>query len=858
MRILLRWIVGIVFLAPSLSAQPWPVESTKISQAVQDITGQVWGITYNVGWGLYRWEGDTWKSVGVMGVPGDAGPFAVARGPDGAVYCVWSAGADTHAMTWHKGDSSKLVARFTGHLVNLPRIFVEAHGNAWITECGRHIFRVTPQGRAEGVYIIADNQFLENGRPENERSAFNPVYATVDARGRIWFWSDCLAGGTNIASLAGVLICDGERFEHHPHIVGVPDKKLSIVAPDDAEHMWLAVADDQLYRVDINTLTSTPVAEPSPRAFRYVQKIFQTNQETYLVAGSVWQAVPERSGNGRSGVLWRLRDGKWERLIAGLDMRPEYAQHPFRPFLATARGLWVGAFGSGPWFVPAGRGEPALIDWHYDYPLDGSEAMFQLADGRLLIVSANEGSIAVRPDDLLAAFESPPEVSTLNPPRTFIQDRRGHILGLLPWVNMALSDWDGKTWTEHALPGGFDPLRFFTFAEDSLNRIWLLPDAFGKVVAIFEPIHQAFEVYPGYADALQAQLPRRESFHLDGNLITVPSFSPDGRICYRDEWAQVRYFDGQKWLHWARKEIEGTNIPFLDGPAFFDRAGNVAVNIGRKTWEFTEAKGWHMTDFEPGLGTDRQRQVRHSPVPPAGCDIANPDSIAQDRLGTYWLTHRGQLYRAIPGLCRPQFSPREHQPFIDSREVRKVLIDLQGNAFLETYFHFNSNLGEYVIVKARPPGPKTIVHAIVSPLGGVKLQFEARSEGKLWFTWRVDGGPWAAPTDKPEAKLEWLPNGKHRIEAEAVDERLQTDPTPAETQVEIQIDPRQQISALIKQLQDPDYSVRNAAVAALLRQPAVALPLLRAAREKADTDQRWWIDAAIQQIEESLSSNKKP
>jgi hypothetical protein len=47
-------------------------------------------------------------------------------------------------------------------------------------------------------------------------------------------------------------------------------------------------------------------------------------------------------------------------------------------------------------------------------------------------------------------------------------------------------------------------------------------------------------------------------------------------------------------------------------------------------------------------------------------------------------------------------------------------------------------------------------------------------------------------------------------------------------------------------------------VAALLRQPALALPLLRSAREKADADQRWWIDAAIQQIEESLSTNKKP
>jgi hypothetical protein len=63
---------------------------------------------------------------------------------------------------------------------------------------------------------------------------------------------------------------------------------------------------------------------------------------------------------------------------------------------------------------------------------------------------------------------------------------------------------------------------------------------------------------------------------------------------------------------------------------------------------------------------------------------------------------------------------------------------------------------------------------------------------------------------------------------------------------------------LIEKLKDADHSVRDAAVAALVRQPALALPLLQSAREKAGPDQRWWIDAAIQQIEENLSKNGKP
>lgn len=853
----MRWIVGVTVLAPGLAGRPWREDSTKISDAVQDSTGQVWGVTHDVGWGLYRWEDDAWKSVAILGVPGGAGPFALARGSDGAVYCLWS-GATGHAITRHQGTSSTLLATFTGHLNLSPRIFVDPNGNVWITEPGRHIFRISREGKVESVYTIADKQFLDFGRLRDEESGFNPVHATADARGRIWFWSDSLARGTNLASLEGVLIFDGEQFEYHPRIAGVPDKKLSILEPDDAAHMWLAVIDEGLYRVDINTLTATPAPQPDAKPFHTVQKIFHANQETYLVSGPVWLPVPERSGNGRSGRLWRQKDGGWKRVVNGLDMRPEYAQSPFRSWLATARGLWVGAFGVGPWFIPAGNAEPVLIDWHHGYPLDGSDHLFQLSDGRLLVIAVNEGNLVVKAADLLAAFQSPPEVQTLNPMRPFIQDVRRHILGILAPGDNALSDWDGKTWTGHPLPGGFDPAHFLTFAEDSLKRVWLLPDARGKSVVIFDPAKETSEIYPSYPEALQAQLPHREGFHLDENFFTLPSFTRDGRICYRDEWHRVRYFDGQKWQLWTRKAIDGGNILTSDGPAFFDQAGNVAVNIQGRTWEFREGAGWHSTSFEPGLGTDRERQAHHFPPVPSGCEIRNPDSVVQDRLGSDWLTFRGQLYRAIPGLCLPQFSPGEHQPFIDSRRPTKVLIDLEGNAFLETYFNSSPNTGEYVVIKARQPLPKTILRATADSSGVVKLHFDTHAKGKTWRSWRVDGGSWITPTHDVETTLDWLSNGKHRIEAAAIDERLQIDPTPAEAVVDIRADTGEQIKALIQKLGDPDYAVREKAVTALVRQPAPALPTLQAAREKAGPDQRWWIDAAIQQIEELLSTNKKP
>jgi len=76
--------------------------------------------------------------------------------------------------------------------------------------------------------------------------------------------------------------------------------------------------------------------------------------------------------------------------------------------------------------------------------------------------------------------------------------------------------------------------------------------------------------------------------------------------------------------------------------------------------------------------------------------------------------------------------------------------------------------------------------------------------------------------------------------------------------VTIHVDPQAQIAALIEKLKDPNYTVRDAAVAGLLRQPALALPLLQSARETAGADQRWWIDSAIQQIQDRLAKDKQP
>jgi hypothetical protein len=839
------------------------VEPAKLRGVGQDSTGQVWAIGYAPSLGLFRWENDKWKSIVVDGLPSNFQPMAVARGSDGAVYCVWSAGEGTHSLTRHHGTTSKVQAQFIGPLADFPKIFGDAHGNVWITEMGPHIYRVTSQGKAECIYTIPDDDYVAFGPTRGPRRMFNPVYATGDALGRIWFWSGGVATRTNLVSLQGLLIFDGESFKSYPHLTGVSYEKVSALEPDGPEHMWMSLADDRLYQVDTKTLTPAAVLEPEPRAFRYAQRISSAGQETYVVSVSATVPVPEPRGEGRFGDLWRLSNAEWKRVVNGLDMRPEILQDPIRPFVATPAGCWVGAYGTGPWFIPAGSGEPVHIDWHYDYPLDGSEGLLQLPDKRLLLVDSTRGSMAANAADLLAAYQSPPGIQTLNPFRPFIQDERGHIWGILYAGDQALSEWDGKSWTPHALPYDFINPPRYSFATDSQARIWVLSDRVPcqGPAAVLNASRGNFDFYPDFPTALQAQLPNHPTFHVEEYPYTAPTFTPDGRIGYHDRCGRLHYFDGQAWQNWSQQDINGDSRPLASfvGPAFFDRAGNFAVNTQGATWEYTPKGGWRPTTSEPGQGTDRDLGLAHlSPPSPPGCEFGNPESVARDRLGTYWLTFRGQLYRAIPGLCLPQTSPEEHQPFIDGRTVKSALIDPQGNAFLETYFHTNPVVGEYVIVNARQPLPRTKMCASVDAAGALKLHFDATVKGQAWFTWRVDHDAWTRPTQASEATVSGLANGKHRIEVAAIDERLQIDPTPAAAEVDVHVDNQQQLAALIEKLKDPDYSMRDAAVAGLVRQPALALPLLQSAREKASPDQRWWIDAAIQQIEESLSTNKKP
>ena len=401
-----RLLLSVLVLASSLAAQPWHVDAARLRGLAQDSDHQVWAIGYSPSQGIYRWGDDRWNPVDVDGIPNNSEPIVIAGGSDGAVYCLWRSALGVHALTRHRGNTSNLLAQFAGSLSPSASIFVDLQGNVWITEAGPHIYRVTSQGKAECIYTIPDDDYMAFGPTRGPGRMFNPVYAVGDGEGRIWFWSGGFPTKTNLNSIQGLLIYDGESFKNYPRLVDVSYDKVSALEPDDSEHMWMSMVENGLYRVDIKALTAAAVSDPEPGAFRYVNRIFRNGEATYVVTMSPAGMDPEPGGEGRFGSMWRLRDGEWKRLVNGLDMRTENGQDPIRPFVATPAGLWVGAYGTGPWFIPHGLGQPVHIDWHYGYPLAGSDCLIPLPDGRLLLATPDLGSVAVMPADLLAAFQS--------------------------------------------------------------------------------------------------------------------------------------------------------------------------------------------------------------------------------------------------------------------------------------------------------------------------------------------------------------------------------------------------------------------------------------------------------------------
>jgi len=792
-----------------------------------------------------NWQGGdgapAWNAWG-SGDTGNGVPETMDTAADGTAISIWAHRTDESVFVVTQRGNDAGFTRLSGLRgpVALARVLMDSQTNLWLTEAGVSIYKASLRQGQTLVHAITPGELWPGGNATNRL----PVSMAEDARGRIWFWSDCRMGDDARGAIHGVLIGEKGAVTNRPALEGVPDGRISVIVAMEGADLWLAVRDAGIFSVNLDTFAGTRMAEPETHAFRVVQNIFSAGEDRYIISGS----QTEFNGGGLLSALWRWRGGHWTKVIDGLDADAAPEQLAGRHWRVTTEGLWLGAFGMGGWFVPLDDRPAQAINWQKNSPFDTINRWFQLKDGRMLGLQFGRGALIAD----AALFTEPPlrtaSAAILHTTRPLMQTEDGRVFGILRGKPGVFCEWKGQSWHEYPLPANFQPDGGYTIILDSLNRIWWVRFVYNSWESapcyIFDPARERFENYSSYASALQAQAPRLPGLRLGSNEYFAPKFSMDGRICFEDAFWKLYYFNGRAWHEWEKSKISNPQ-PWYQAIVnpFFATDGSLAVTLNNATWSFSELEDWRTNAAARPAEENKivPGKDSYSFKPPAGAGV---ESSVADRSGGYWLTSGGQLFRSAFGLTRECFPANEPQPFADGRKLTQALEDNFGNAFLRTSVQGRD---EYVIFPARGPLPRTTAKLLEDGEKGVTLQLAANIPSPH-FSWRLDDAPWNPATTNRTLRFDEISPGSHRVQVVALDEYLQTGPDVAEVSFEVLSVSSEQIQEWIKQLGDKDFALREAAVKHLSHQAKLALPALCEMREsETDPDRRWWLDAAIQQ-----------
>jgi len=833
-RCFLLLLLVLQVTATLLGQEGVPKDGYKAAQ--KDAKGIIWAIPKNQRGCLFRFDGRNWSR--------EAAPFpessrAIANEvfllSDGTVACFWGWDTCEFAVTHHRGAESRLLAKghnplFTPALPYPP--LEDSQKGLWFTGYSPEIVYVKADGQVKN-YTIQPEYLINPSKPLH-----NPVHATEDGRGRIWIWSRYRSHSG--ARIRGALLIDGEEISHINPASEIPEPFFYGIIRKDASHLWLVMEEVGMFETDINTLESKKLPTPEPEGFHYPQTIFSSGSDLYYMG-----PLPDNRH-----TLWRYRDGKWVVVLNAVDERGSLPEE--RTWTRTSQGIILCSYGAPPWYIPD-NGTPVRLNWRYRFPLAEATCMYQLPDNSFFALSRRgevfHGSLLIPP---------PPEpalrVQDYNILGDCILDSDGDAWTILSEKDKALSHWNGKQWSSYPLPQEFRARPIL--AVDSQRRVWAFPSVFSMnpSTAFFDSKSEKWIVFPTIENAFESvktDLPQFPQGHPWGLFCALSG--DHQRIAFR--WVnKIVYYDGTQWHSWKDREITGKSC-YLGAP-FFDKEERLCVGIYADVWKLDAQCQWQLAKEEKA--PPEYRESRSNPPEECPAVSSDDDSGAYDNKGAYWAIRGQQLYKCLMGNCVKLFADREPHPFIDGRKIRKVWMDRSRNTLFLTEAQNDSGSRSLVRIPTKnlPPQPGLHISVIPTEEAVAKIKLRTQSEAKLLFRWQLDAGPWQW-TEKREITTPSLLNGPHAITVEAFNEELESIPKPVIAQFEIKKFTVQQIKAFITRLDDRDFEKRKAAIKALSRQPDDALPALKTARPTANDDQRWWIDAAIQQIERNQRAQGK-
>lgn len=822
MRPFLVFCLLVSGLASAVALEPPPLRT-----AEQDANGIIWAFSSGESKTAFTFDGKQWTERAIPFSPDEhATAQQAVKLADGAVGCLWSLNKDRMAFTWHRGKESRVIGRCPGEVPKRVRLLADSQNRLWVTGESADIRRIDAKTGSLFEYRVKPEDLtktFDGGLPRD----WNPIRSAEDGRGRIWAWT--AMGGPAYGTLRGILLFDGDQVTQRD-ITGASGTFFTCLVRKDKTHMWLGVLGGGLYEVDIETLEAKPFSGFDSPPFRHIDRVFSVGSDLFVSDYSQAKAT-----------LWRFRNAQWERFIEKLD---EYPTSEWS-WIALEKGIIVSAQPS-PWFISNDDRKPVQLDWRNGYPAEKVRKALLCPDGSLFAL-AEDGTFLHRKKALPSDSDAPSRVTELlEKRRHWTGSPNGHLWAIIEEnKNGVLCEWDGESWHDHALPPG----KIFAVGSlevDTSGRVWVLPNQEERMTAYFDSRTgewQTFEKPEAVFEALKNDPPK---FLTPKSPDFIPQYSSDHRhIIFRVKNSRLAYFNGETWTRWKREDIRPGNDNSMGSPGF-DEKDRLCVNVGNATWQLDANNVWRETQFDSRFS----EVLGPRNDAPDGLMRYSHYSITTDNQGFHWFTWNGELFKSWDKFSTRVFSEDEPNPFGAGRRITQVWVDRKGNAFVQVTTNWMDNFQFQIAPLSKPPKTSLAVAPIKEDR--VRLQLGTPSPGKVRFRWRLDDGPWEGAQDR-SVVLDSLENGEHTVKAQAFDEKLQCDPVPAEAKFVIKFDPTIQIKELLSRLSDPDFAQRKAAIKALARQPATALAALKAARPEATDDQRWWIDAAIQQIERKAS-----
>ncbi|HRZ81193.1 MAG TPA: hypothetical protein P5069_01980, partial [Candidatus Hydrogenedentes bacterium] len=429
----------------------------------------------------------------------------------------------------------------------------------------------------------------------------------------------------------------------------------------------------------------------------------------------------------------------------------------------------------------------------------------------------------------------------------------------------------------------------YGLALDSRDQVWIAWGQPQGSVMVGEPLganrlgEMAWKEYTSLEQALDARFDDKTTFapepagsqpehglnRVDWGFNRVLRL-PDGGLAFHDS-ERVAARLGGKWRAWDMKQLvapEDNRLPQLlmwgvtasgqlelgaykkcvrlePGPEPAWKEAPIAESVDAVVCASREAIGG-APEGVPELAGEPPAERVFSDIPCPG--------------GVSWRYTRIGLLRKGYGLWRV-IAPLEALPDPGGHGLEDIQTSPCGTVFFSSLGKGGSawNLRAVPGLDLHPQAPETRAELTAAGDGTLNLRFTAGAgEGKVYHTWRVDGGPWQCATDAAETVVGPLSPGPHRVEVRALSEWVVPDPSPLVLEAEVVLS-GDMVDQWLQDLAGKDITARDRAARALLALGPEILPRLEALRGTVrDGDTGWWMDTLIERLKKGASGESAP